>query len=181
MDFCLGRSFGKHPIYNSLIEAVALGNTRLNDISQKSLWDDTVKTSTYLRNLIELGIIGGFSGEAGTKERANAKQRHLQLTQITFFRFWYAFAFTNYSDLEAGDVDGVYAYAIEPISYGYAAFTLRTFPVNLFRRLKRKMRCRSVMPKWEDGRVKQPCGMLTCRAGRGLRKQRSILLPYLAA
>ena len=40
-----------------------------------------------------------------------------------FFRFWYAFAFTNYSDLEAGDVDGVYTYEIEPFLHEYASFT----------------------------------------------------------
>ena len=112
VDFLLRQELRETPIYNSLIEAVALGNTRLNDISQKSLVDDTAKTSTYLRNLIELGIIEReFSVEAGTKERANANRGTYKLTD-NFFRFWYAFAFTNYSDLEAGDVDGVSAYAI---------------------------------------------------------------------
>ena len=123
VDFLLRQELRETPIYNSLIEAVALGNTRLNDISQKSLVDDTAKTSTYLRNLIELGIIEReFSVEAGTKERANANRGTYKLTD-NFFRFWYAFAFTNYSDLEAGDVDGVYAYAIEPMLHEYAAFT----------------------------------------------------------
>ena len=44
---------------------MALGNTRLNDISQKSLVEDTSKTSVYLKNLIELGIVEReFSVEA---------------------------------------------------------------------------------------------------------------------
>lgn len=123
VDFLLRQELRETTIYNSLIEAVALGNTRLNDISQKSLVDDTAKTSTYLRNLIELGIIEReFSVEAGTKERANANRGTYKLTD-NFFRFWYAFAFTNYSDLEAGDVDGVYDYAIKPMLHEYAAFT----------------------------------------------------------
>ncbi len=123
VDFLLRQELRETPIYNSLIEAVALGNTRLNDISQKSLVDDTAKTSTYLRNLTQLGIIDReFSVEAGTKERANANRGTYKLTD-NFFRFWYAFAFTNYSDLEAGDVDGVYTYAIEPMLHEYAAFT----------------------------------------------------------
>lgn len=75
VDFLLRQELRETSIYNSLIEAVALGNTRLSDISQKSLVDDTAKTSIYLRNLIEFGIIEReFSVEAGTKERANTNR-----------------------------------------------------------------------------------------------------------
>lgn len=123
VDFLLRQELRETSIYNSLIEAVALGNTRLNDISQKSLVDDTSKTSVYLRNLIELGIIEReFSVDAGTKERANTNRGTYKLTD-NYFRFWYAFAFTNYSDLEAGDVDGVYEYAVEPLLHEFASFT----------------------------------------------------------
>lgn len=123
VDFLLRQELRETPLYNSLIEAVALGNTRLNDISQKSLVEDTSKTSVYLRNLIELGIVAReFSVDAGTKERANTKRGIYKLTD-NFFRFWYAFAFTNYSDLEAGDVDGVYEYAVEPLLHEFASFT----------------------------------------------------------
>lgn len=123
VDFLLKQELRETPVYNSLIEAIALGNTRLNDISQKSLINDTSKTSVYLRNLIELGIIEReFSADAGTKELANTNRGIYKLTD-NFFRFWYAFAFTNYSDLEAGDVDGVYTYAVEPLLHEFAAFT----------------------------------------------------------
>lgn len=123
VDFLLRQELRETPLYNSLIEAVALGSTRLNDISQRSLVDDTSKTSVYLRNLIELGIIEReFSVDAGTKERANTNRGTYKLTD-NFFRFWYAFAFTNYSDLETGDVDGVYRYAIEPQLHEFASFT----------------------------------------------------------
>ena len=53
----------------TIIEAVALGNTKLNDISQKALIEDTSKTSVYLKNLIELGIVEReFSVDAKIKE-----------------------------------------------------------------------------------------------------------------
>lgn len=123
VDFLLRQELRETPIYNSLIEAVALGNTRLSDISQKSLVDNMSKTSIYLRNLIELGIIKReFSVDTGIKARANKNRGTYKLTDH-FFRFWYAFAFTNYSDLEAGDIDGVYNCAIEPALHAYAAFT----------------------------------------------------------
>lgn len=120
-DFMLRQELRETPIYNSIIEAVALGSTRLNDISQRSLVDDTSKTSVYLRNLIELGIIEReFSVDAGAKEKSNTSRGIYKITD-NFFRFWYAFAFINNSDLEAGDVDGVYKYAVEPALHDYAS------------------------------------------------------------
>ena len=70
VDFLLHQELRETPIYNSIIEAVALGNTKLNDISQKSLVEDTSKTSVYLKNLMELGIVEReFSVNAGQKKR----------------------------------------------------------------------------------------------------------------
>lgn len=123
VDFLLHQELRETPVYNSIIEAVALGNTKLNEISQKSLVEDTSKTSVYLKNLIELGIAcREFSVDVNTKERANSNRGTYRLTD-NFFRFWYAFGFANYSQLEDGDVDGVYKYIIEPELYGFASFS----------------------------------------------------------
>jgi AAA+ ATPase superfamily predicted ATPase len=107
VEFLLRQELRETPVYNSIIEAVALGNTKLNDISIKSLIDDTSKTSVYLKNLIELGIVEReFSVSESTKEKANTNRGLYRITD-NFFRFWYAFVFTNISELEGGDVDGV--------------------------------------------------------------------------
>ena len=91
VDFLLHQELRETPIYNSIIEAVALGNTKLNDISQKSLVEDTSKTSVYLKNLIELGIVEReFSVDSKSKEKANSNRGTYRLTD-NFFRFWYAF------------------------------------------------------------------------------------------
>lgn len=120
-EFLLRQELRETPLYNSIIEAVALGNTKLNDISLKSLIDDTSKTSVYLKNLIALGIVQReFSVSDGIKEKANTNRGLYRLTD-NFFRFWYAFVFTNFSELESGDVDGVYQYAIEPGLHEFAA------------------------------------------------------------
>ena len=122
VDFLLHQELRETPVYNSIIEAVALGNTKLNDISQKSLVDNTSKTSTYLKNLIELGIIEReFSIDSKIKEKANSNRGTYRLTD-NFFKFWYAFGFTNFSQLEDGDVDGVYNFIIEPILHEFASF-----------------------------------------------------------
>lgn len=121
VEFLLRQELRETPLYNSVIEAVALGNTRLNDISMKSLIEDTSKTSVYLKNLIELGIVQReFSVSESVKEKANTNRGLYKLTD-NFFRFWYAFVFTNYSELEAGDVDGVYKYSVEPSLHEFAA------------------------------------------------------------
>lgn len=121
VEFLLRQELRETPLYNSVIEAVALGNTRLNDISMKSLIEDTSKTSVYLKNLIELGIVQReFSMSESVKEKANTNRGLYKLTD-NFFRFWYAFVFTNYSELEAGDVDGVYKYSVEPSLHEFAA------------------------------------------------------------
>ncbi len=84
--------------------------------------DDTSKTSVYLKNLIELEIIKReFSVNDGMKERANTNRGLYRLTD-NFFCFWYAFVFTNYSEFESGDADGVFEYAIKPNLHEYASF-----------------------------------------------------------
>ena len=121
VEFLLHQELRETPIYNSIIEAVALGSTRLNDISQKSLVEDTAKTSVYLKNLIELGIVERrFSVDAKLKEQANSSRGTYRLTD-NFFRFWYAFGFANFSQLEDGDVDGVYEFVVEPSLHEFAS------------------------------------------------------------
>ena len=138
VDFLLHQELRETPIYNSIIEAVALGNTKLNDISQKSLVEDTSKTSVYLKNLIELGIVEReFSVDSKNKEKANSNRGTYRLTD-NFFRFWYAFGFTNFSQLEDGDVDGVYDYVIAPTLHEFASFTFEDVCKEFVREMQKK-------------------------------------------
>ena len=142
VEFLLRQELRETPLYNSIIEAVALGSTKLNDISTKSLVDDTSKTSVYLKNLIELEIIEReFSVDDGTKERANTNRGLYRLTD-NFFRFWYAYVFTNYSELESGDADGVYEYAIKPNLHEFASFAFE----DVCREYVREMQKRNQLP-----------------------------------
>ena len=138
VDFLLHQELRETPIYNSIIEAVALGNTKLNDISQKSLVEDTSKTSVYLKNLIELGIVEReFSVDAGIKEQANTNRGTYRLTD-NFFRFWYAFGYTNFSQLEDGDVEGVYDYAVEPLLHEFVSFSFEDVCKEFVREMQKK-------------------------------------------
>ena len=138
VDFLLHQELRETPIYNSIIEAVALGSTRLNDISQKSLVDDTSKTSVYLKNLIELGVVEReFSVDSKIKEKASSNRGTYRLTD-NFFRFWYAFGFTNFSQLEDGDVDGVYEYVIKPALREFASKSFEEICKEFVKELQKK-------------------------------------------
>lgn len=84
-------------------------------------WTEADNISVYLKNLIELGIIErGFSISESIKEKTNSNKGLYRITD-NFFRFWYAFVFTNMSELEGVDVDGVYKYSVEPLLHEFAA------------------------------------------------------------
>ena len=166
VEFLLRQELRETPLYNSIIEAVALGNTKLNDISTKSLVEDTSKTSVYLKNLIELEIIEReFSVDDGTKERANTNRGLYRLTD-NFFRFWYAFVFTNYSELEGGDVDGVFEYAIKPSLHEFASFAFE----DVCREYVREMQKANKLP-FRYKRMGRWWGKTTVRRKNGIESQ----------
>lgn len=137
-EFLLHQELRETPVYNSVIEAVALGNTKLNDISQKALIGDTSKTSVYLKNLMELGIVTReFPVNTKTKEQANANRGIYRLTD-NFFRFWYAFGFANLSQLEDGDADGVYEYVVKPALQEFASYAFEDICREFIREKQKK-------------------------------------------
>ena len=120
VEFLMRQELRETTMYNTVIEAIALGNTKLNDIYNKTNIDKA-KLAVYIKNLISLGIIEReFSISAGLKEKA-ASHRGLYGLTDNFFSFWYSFVFSNISELEAGDVAGVYKYAVEPELARYAS------------------------------------------------------------
>lgn len=107
IEFLLHQELRETTLYNTIIEAIALGNTKLNDIYLKTNIDKT-KIIVYITNLMELEIIEReFSVDDSIKEKANVQRGLYKLTD-NFFRFWYAYVFPNISALELGDTKGVY-------------------------------------------------------------------------
>ena len=136
-EFLLHQELRETPVYNSIIETVALGNTKLNEISQKSLIDSTSKTSVYLKNLIELGIIERvFSIDNSSKERVKANRGTYRLRD-NFFRFWYTFGFANISALEDGDIDGVYDNLISPQLHEFASLPFEDVCMDFLKELQK--------------------------------------------
>lgn len=158
VDFLLHQELRETSVYNSIIEAVALGSTRLNEISQKSLVEDTSKTSVYLKNLIELGIVEReFSVDTAVKEKVNAGRGLYRLAD-NFFRFWYTFGYANYSQLEDGDVDGVWTYVVEPILQEFAALPFE----EICREFIKEQQKKSLLP-FRYQKMGRWCGKTTVR------------------
>jgi hypothetical protein len=88
--------------------------------------------------LIELGIVEReFSVDAQIKEKANTNRGIYRLTD-NFFRFWYAFGYTNFSQLEDGDVEGVYKYVVEPALHEFGAFSFEDVCREFVREMQKK-------------------------------------------
>jgi len=120
VEFLLRQELREASVYNTIIEAVALGNTSFNAITTKTEIEKT-KLSVYIKNLIDLGIVQReFSALTGTKERTNSNKGYYQLTD-NFFRFWYSFAYRFLSDLERGDAEGIWRHIVKDNLHHFAS------------------------------------------------------------
>lgn len=106
-EFLLRQELREPTTYNTIIQSVAFGNTRFNEIQQSTLIEKG-KLSVYLKNLIELGIIEREFPVLSTGASKQNAQRGIYKLKDLFFRFWYAFVFPNISVLEFGDYKAVY-------------------------------------------------------------------------
>lgn len=113
IDFLMKQQLRETAIYNTIIAAIALGNTQLNDIHQKTQIDKA-KITTYISNLIDLHLVEReMSVSAKEKESANI-QRGLYRLSDSFFRFWYRYVYPNKSEIECGLYDLLYEEVIAP-------------------------------------------------------------------
>ena len=137
VEFLIRQELRETSTYNVIIEAIALGNTKLNDIFLKTQIEKS-KLSAYLNNLIELGIIRReFSVEDGIKDYANIQRGLYQITD-KFFRFWYAYVFPNYSELESGDAVGIWKYVVSKELDVYTSHVFEDVCIEYLRRQNRE-------------------------------------------
>ena len=167
VEFLARQELREPAMYNTLVEAVALGNTQLNDIYLKTQIDKP-KIGVYLKNLIELGIIEReFSVFSGDKEKATST-RGLYRVADCFFRFWFRFVAANLTDLETGDAEGVYEHAVRHRLDDFAAHAFERVCLEFVRKKNRDgelgFRAEKIGRWWgkvsrsvisEDGKTKQ--------------------------
>ena len=94
-------------LYNAIITAIATGASRMVEISAK-VDEDTSVCATYLRNLMELGLV-----QKETPYGEKASRKSIYSIDDNMFRFWYRFVPENHSIIGRGAVDLAYK-RIEP-------------------------------------------------------------------
>ena len=86
-------------IYTAVISAIATGSSRMSEICSK-VGEETNKVSTYIKNLVMLGIVQKESpyGEKSSKKTIYSIEDNM-------FRFWYRFVPENASVISRGAAD----------------------------------------------------------------------------
>jgi hypothetical protein len=99
-------------LYNAIITAIATGASRMVEISAK-VDEDTSVCATYLRNLMELGLV-----QKETPYGEKASRKSIYAIGDNMFQFWYRFVPENNSIISRGAADLVYK-RIEPYLSDY--------------------------------------------------------------
>ena len=96
-------------IYSAVIEAIASGYTKSNEIATK-IGEEPAKCLKYIHTLCELGIV---YKETPYGEKETARKTIYGISDL-MFRFWYRYVFANRTLLETGASDIVWKRKIEP-------------------------------------------------------------------
>ncbi len=96
-------------VYSAIIEAIAGGYTKANEISTK-IGEDSAKCLKYIKTLCELGILYKET-PFGEKE---ASRKTIYGISDFMFRFWYRYVFGNRTLVETGAKEAVWKKKIEP-------------------------------------------------------------------
>ncbi|WP_338534948.1 ATP-binding protein [Helicovermis profundi] len=104
IEFLLKQELREVSNYNAIIESIALGDSKLNDIYQKTKIEKT-KLPFYINSLIDLGIIKKeYSATIKIKEQVK-KRSGIYKIDNGYFRFHYSFVYPYLSELLEGSED----------------------------------------------------------------------------
>ncbi len=96
-------------LYSAIIEAVASGATRANEIATR-VGEECSKCLKYIGVLCELGLL---YKETPFGEKENSRRTIYGISDF-MFRFWYRYVYSNRTLLETGADDIVWTKCIEP-------------------------------------------------------------------
>lgn len=96
-------------IYSAIIEAIALGHTKSNEISTKT-GETSAKCLKYIHTLCQLGIL---YKETPFGENESSRKTIYGISDF-MFRFWYRYVFSNRTLIETGARQAVLKKRIEP-------------------------------------------------------------------
>ncbi|MFP4698491.1 MAG: ATP-binding protein [Eubacteriales bacterium] len=152
VEFLLKQELREVHQYNAIVESVALGDTRINDIYQKTGIEKT-KLPYYINNLMDLGIIKKeFPATIKTKEQAK-KRSGIYKIDNSYFRFYYTFVYPYMSELMEGNEDIIYEDVILEQLPMFVSDTFEKISIDYVRRLgkEKKIPIRPIkVGRWWD-------------------------------
>lgn len=120
VEFLLHEELREPSTYNTVIEAVALGNTEYNAILSKTLIEQRT-LSVYIKNLTNLGILKKEKPSLSKPKENVGQNKGIYVLTDNFFRFWYAFCYPNLSLLEKGSVELAWKMLIKDNLHNFAS------------------------------------------------------------
>lgn len=129
-------------LYNSVIEAIATGASKLNEIATK-VGENTDKCAKYIKTLLELRIL---KKEAPVGEEGISRKSIYRL-QDNLFRFWYRFVFHNASLVEQEMIDYIYSSKITGELNSYLGAVFEDICIQFLKRKNKNMELPFVFEK----------------------------------
>jgi len=118
LEFIFQTEFRSKATYSSVLQVVANGKTKLNEISQASHILDTAKTATYLKPLIDMGLVEKETAFADSQ----AGRKTIYKLKNNLANFFYSFLEENRSAHGLLSPDDFYNICVEPKLDGYVSF-----------------------------------------------------------
>jgi len=138
IDFLMKYEFADSGTYKLILEAIANGKTKINEIKDFTNFKRTDITP-YLKNLIDVGFL-----KRAVPVTENIKSRHGRyFISDNFLKFWFRFIYPNLSSIEEGvfntslikaDYNSYLGFVFENIA---KQFLIKNMPIN-FTRLDRQ-------------------------------------------
>ena len=97
IDFLMRYEFSRPGTYKAILEAIAFGKTKLNEIKMY-IGSKRTDISPYLSNLIDVDMI--IRGIPITEKETSRKGRYY--LKDNFLKFWFRFVYPNLSSIEEG-------------------------------------------------------------------------------
>jgi len=120
-EFLIRQELREVAKYYQVIEAIALGNTKLNDIYNKTQISKN-KLSAYITNLMRLNIIEReYSVISKIKTRIN-QSKGLYKVKDNYFKFYFRYVYPYISQIEREDQELVYEEVLEKNLKEYVSF-----------------------------------------------------------
>ena len=110
-SYLLRIEFREPALYNSILDAIATGSSKMNEITTK-IKEDTSKSNKYLT---ELQIIKLVEKIVPCGDKENSKKT-IYLLKDNFFKFWYSFMFRNKNKYALMDEDEIAQSIMENVS-----------------------------------------------------------------